>query len=156
MEREETGIVPIPMTSEYILGSVGGEPLPIGMRGGYFHATTGHAFADTVRVAEFFATLPELTTHFAREGLMKYRRAWLSRQRFYRLLNRMLFHAAEPALRYTVMQRFYEQQPEVIERFTSARTTWGDRARILSGKSPVPLERALRSLTERSIAKLTL
>ncbi len=150
-EREEEGVLPIPMTSEYITNSLGGEALPIGMRGGYFHATTGYSFADAVRIAEFLSSLEDVTTQAARDGLMKFRRSFISRQRFYRLLNRLLFQASEPSLRYTVMQHFYELQQDVVERFYAGRTTWGDRLRILSGRPPVPLERALKSLSERSL-----
>jgi lycopene beta-cyclase len=150
-EREEEGVLPIPMTSEYITNSLGGEALPIGMRGGYFHATTGYSFADAVRIAEFLSSLEDVTTQAARDGLMRFRRSFISRQRFYRLLNRLLFQASEPSLRYTVMQHFYELQQDVVERFYAGRTTWGDRLRILSGRPPVPLERALKSLSERSL-----
>jgi lycopene beta-cyclase len=149
--REESGVLPIPMTAEYITSSVGGDALPIGMRGGYFHATTGLSLPDTLRVAEFLSGIDDLTTQSARAGLMKFRRAFISRQRFFRLLNRFLFYASEPSLRYTVLQHFFEQTQDVIERFYSGRTTWSDRLRILSGRPPVPLERALRSLTERSV-----
>jgi lycopene beta-cyclase len=149
--REESGVLPIPMTSEYIASSVGGEALPIGMRGGFYHATTGYSLPDAVRVAEFLSSLTDLTTQTARTGLIKFRRPFLSRQRFYRLLNRLLFYASEPSLRYAVLQHFFEQTQDVVERFYAGRTTWSDRLRILSGRPPVPLDRALRSLTESSV-----
>jgi lycopene beta-cyclase len=151
IEREEKGVVPIPMTSDYLTGSVGGEALPIGMRGGYFHATTGRSLPDAVRLAELLATIEDLTTQNARDGLMKFRRAWLSRQSFYRLLNRWLFYASEPSLRYVVFQYFFGQQQDMIERFESGKSTWTDRFRVLSGRPPVPFDRAFRSLTERAI-----
>lgn len=151
-EREESGCQAMPMTSEYLTSSVGGEPLPIGFRGGYMHALTGEALPDAVRIADFLSSLEDLTTETARSGLMRFRRSWLSRQRFYRLLNRLMFYASEPALRYLVLQGFYTQSQDVIERFLSGRTTWSDRMRILRGRPPFPLDRALRSLTEKSVA----
>ncbi|MES2856578.1 MAG: lycopene cyclase family protein, partial [Bdellovibrionota bacterium] len=79
------------------------------------------------------------------------RRAWLSRQRFYRLVNRLIFHASEPTLRYQIVQKFHELPADMISRFNGGRTTWADRLRIITGKSPVPLKRAFRHFTERSV-----
>jgi lycopene beta-cyclase len=151
IEREESGVRPIPMTSGYLTSSVGGEPLPIGLRGGYFHAATGETLPDAVRIADFLVSLNDPTTQACREGLMKFRRAWLSRQRYYRLLNRLMFHASESSLRYLILQNFYAQPLDVIERFNASRSTWSDRMRILTGRPPVPLERALKSLREKSV-----
>ena len=155
IDREESGVLPIPLTSENIKTSVSGEAVPIGMRAGFFHSTTGYTVADTVRFAEYLAkaTDPkstELTTQGARDGLARFRRPWLSRQRFYRLLNRLLFQASEPSLRYVVFQRFYELSDDLIQRFYAGRTTWTDRLRILSGKPPVPVSEALKHFSERS------
>lgn len=150
-DREEQGVSPIPMTSDYLKRSLGGEALSIGMRGGYFHATTGQLFSDAVRIAEFLAGIEDLSTQNARNALMKFRRNWLSRQRFYRLVNRWLFYASEPALRYSLLQYIFNQPQELVERFDSGMSTWTDRARLLSGSPPVPIDRALRSLTESSI-----
>lgn len=157
IEHRESAVLPIPMTSDSIRGSfnslasLAGEALPIGMRGGYFHATTGDPLPDAVRIAEFLSSFPEVSTRSAREGLAKFRRGWLSRQRFYRMLNRLLFHASESSLRYLVLQRFYELHQEVIERYHAGQTGWSDRLRILSHRPSVPLERTLKNLREKSI-----
>lgn len=151
IEREEAGVLPIPMTANYIQTALDGEAIPIGSRAGYFHATTGYSLPDAVRMAEFLTSLPEPSTESARQALVKWRRPWLSRQRFYRLLNRMLFFASEPSLRYLVLQKFYELPDDVVQRFYSGRSTWGDRIRLLTGKPPVALHRALQSLSEKTI-----
>ena len=151
IERRERGILPIPMTGDYIVNSMAGEPLPIGTRGGFFHATTGYSLPDTVRMAEFLTSLPEPTTAAARQAMLKFRKPFLSRQRFYRMLNRMLFMASEAPLRYLIMQKFYEQPIDTVERFYSGRSTWTDRLRILSGRPPVPVAKALRSFSESSV-----
>lgn len=149
--KEERGVLPIPMTSDYITNSAEGEALPVGVRGGYFHATTGFSLPDAVRFAEIISAVPEITTQKAREALMKQRRSWLSRQRFYRIVNRLIFYASEPSLRYQVMQKFYELPEETIERFYSGRTTWSDRIRILRAKPPLPMSRTLKSFTEKAV-----
>lgn len=151
-ERQEVSSVPMPMTSEYLSVGNAGEALPIGMRGGYYHATTTNAFPDAVKVAEFLATAPgELSTTKVRESLTKWRRPWLSRQRFYRLLNRFLYFASEPTLRYLVLQNLFEQPTDVVSRYTGGRTSWGDRLRILSGRPPLPFDLTLKSFSERAV-----
>ena len=150
IDREERGILPVPLTAQSIVTNVAGEPVLLGLRAGFFHATTGFSLPDAVRFAEYLAKAPEITTVSARDGLAKFRRPWLSRQRFYRLLNRLLFVASEPSLRYTVFQKFYEHTDDVVQRFYAGRTTWTDRVRILSGKPPVPVSLAIRNFSERS------
>ena len=68
---------------------------------------------------------------------------------FYRLLNRMLFRAAAPDERYRVMQRFYRLRQPLIERFYAGASTWYDRVRILTGKPPVPIQKAIPCVSER-------
>ncbi len=150
IDREERGVLPVPLTAESIVSSVVGEAVYLGLRAGFFHATTGFSVPDAVRFAEYLTKAAEITTTSARDGLAKFRRPWLSRQRFYRLLNRLLFVASEPGLRYTVLQKFYENPVDVIQRFYGGRTTWTDRLRILSGKPPVPVSLAIKNFSERS------
>ena len=71
-------------------------------------------------------------------------RTWRDRG-FFRLLNRMLFRAAEPTRRWRVMQRFYGLPAPLVARFYAARPTRADQLRILTGKPPVPLGAALRA-----------
>ncbi len=72
---------------------------------------------------------------------------WRSR-RFYRLVNRMLFRAAKPNLRYKVMQRFYRLNASLIGRFYAGRSTRADRVRILVGKPPVGFGKAIACIPE--------
>ncbi|MEJ0065044.1 MAG: lycopene cyclase family protein [Caulobacteraceae bacterium] len=74
-------------------------------------------------------------------------KVWKGRA-FYRLLNRMLFRAAQPDQRYKVLERFYRLPAPLIERFYAGDATLGDKLRILSGKPPVPIGRALGCLSE--------
>ena len=74
-------------------------------------------------------------------------------ERFLRLLNRMLFRAAKPEERYTVLQRFYGLNQGLIERFYAGTLTWRDKARILIGKPPVPVSKALYNFSERAFIK---
>jgi lycopene beta-cyclase len=73
------------------------------------------------------------------------RKAW-KRRGFYRMLAAMLFKAAEPAERYRVLERFYRLDPHLIARFYAGQSTWFDRARVLTGKPPVPVGQAVKAL----------
>jgi lycopene beta-cyclase len=96
-----------------------------------------------VRLAERIAQLPRLDAPVLFAAIRhEARREW-RRQGFFRLLNRMLFLAGEPDARWRVMQRFYGLPAGLVERFYAGRLTRGDMARILTGKPPVPLVRAL-------------
>ena len=64
-------------------------------------------------------------------------------RRFYRMLDTMLFKAAEPAERYRILERFYRLDPKLIGRFYAGASTTADKARVLVGKPPVPIGRAV-------------
>jgi len=62
------------------------------------------------------------------------------------MLNRMLFHAAKPHERYKVLQRFYRLPPGLIGRFYAGESNVFDKLRILTGRPPIPIPRALGAL----------
>ncbi len=78
------------------------------------------------------------------------REAWADRA-FFRLLNRMLFKAAAPNERYRVLERFYRLPAPLMRRFYASELTRLDKLRILTGKPPVPIHRALRCLSEETV-----
>jgi len=151
--REEHGVLPICLAYDAAGYWAGQRPdIPLaGMRAGLFHPTTGYSLPEAVRLANLVAThWPQGTAQLApivRTHAMKRAR----QQGFFRLLNRMLFRAAEPSRRHLVLQRFYRLPEGLIERFYAGRTTAWDICRILVGKPPVPVHRALACLTERSL-----
>jgi lycopene beta-cyclase len=116
------------------------------MRAALFHPTTGYSLPEAVRLADAVAASDELSSHalyaLTRE---RSREAW-RRGRFFRLLNRMLYRAAEPDQRYRVLEHFYRLPEALIARFYAGRLGWTDKARILSGRPPVPMGRAMRAI----------
>lgn len=145
ISREETGVLPVVMAGDFdALWPAAGGVARIGVRAGQFHATTGYSLPDAVRTA---ATLPVLVDREDLADRLRDRAAasW-RRQRFYRMLGAMLFRAADPAERYRIFQRFYRLSPALIARFYAGASTRADKLRLLSGKPPVPVGRAVTAL----------
>ena len=155
--REETGILPIALGGD--INAFWNTSLPDsdgliargGMRAGLFHPLTGYSLPDAVALALRIARTDELSPD-ALFGLTKDLSisTWQSRS-FYRLLTRMLFLAAEPDKRHHVLDRFYRLPQSLIERFYAGRSTTADKLRILSGKPPVPVLKALGVLNEAAV-----
>jgi lycopene beta-cyclase len=66
--------------------------------------------------------------------------------RFYRQLGRMLFEAAAPEQRWRIFARFYRLPEPLIGRFYAGRSRGRDKLRLLTGRPPVPIARALPAL----------
>ena len=151
--REERGALPITLGGEIdAFWAEAGDVPRIGLRAVLFHATTGYSFADAVRTADAVAAAQDLSTAGLRALLGGLSRQHWQAQGFWRFLNRMLFIAAEPDRRWLVMQRFYGLNRDLVERFYAGRSTTADKARILTGKPPVAILRALKCLPESSAA----
>ncbi len=143
--RREHGVLPVALGGDIKAFWDEGEcGVPrIGLRAAQFHPTTGYSFPDAVRMADAIAALPSLdpASIYAATRAASIA-AWETRS-YYRLLNRLLFHAGEPAERYKVLQRFYQLDPRLIARFYAGKTTLADKVRVLVGKPPVPFWRAV-------------
>jgi lycopene beta-cyclase len=151
-ERIESGVLPIALAGDidaFWREPVGG-PARAGLRAALFHPTTGYSLPDAARLADAVAAAPYLTTEAIAAMIERSSKmVWKSRT-YWRLLNRMMFRACEPSARYRILERFYRLPQPLIERFYAGRSTLGDKVRILSGKPPVPVGRALASLVGRS------
>ena len=145
--RMETGVLPV---------VTGGDPdifwrkdSPVargGVRAGLFHHLTSYSVPDAMRFANWLCNVMPLDGDALAKRSRSYAVRHWKEQRFDRMLARMLFNAAEPAERYRVLQRFYRLPSSLIERFYAGRTTVADRLRILAGKPPVPITRAVRAI----------
>lgn len=146
--REETGVLPVAMGGDFAAywDSTGGDVAKLGVRAGLFHPTTGYSLPDAIRAAGMIATQADVAGPALAAATRTFAaRTWNERD-FYRLLDRMLFRAAEPAERYKVLERFYRLDAGLVGRFYAGRSTLFDKARILAGKPPVPLGRAMRAM----------
>ena len=146
--REETGVLPVAMGGDFegYWRSGGNGVAKAGMRAGLFHPTTGYSLPDAVRIAAAIADASDLSGAALHDLTHTHARtAWRERG-FYRMLDKMLFRAAEPAERYRVLERFYRLNPALIGRFYAGRSTMADKARVLMGKPPVPVARAIQAI----------
>jgi lycopene beta-cyclase len=152
---EEEGVLPIVLSGDIArFWDDGPAGVPrSGMRAALFHPTTGYSLPEAVRMADDLARESAL----ASEQLFGWtrrrsERLW-RRTGFFRLLNRMLFRAADPDRRYLVLERFYGLPEPLIRRFYAGRLAWIDKVRLVTGSPPVPIGRALRCLPDRRPAR---
>lgn len=150
LRLHEQGVLPIALAGDYeaYWRDLPDGPVPVGMRAGLFHPTTGYSLPLAVRIAELVAAerVPE-----SRALGLKVRSAALRiarEQGFFRFLNRMLFRGAEPDGRRRVMQRFYTLSEPLIERFYEGRLRTADQLRLIVGRPPISVGRALGCISE--------
>jgi lycopene beta-cyclase len=151
----EVGVLPIPLSAHFTTEGNVAEKMrrrrvgAIGTRAGFFHATTGYSVPHAARVAEALASLDDFSPEIVSECLATAAEENEARGSFYRLLNRMLIRGASPDARYRVLERFYGLPEPLVARFYAMRLTAADGLRLLVGKPPIPIHRAIRCLWER-------
>lgn len=139
----ESGILPLPFAAADFPKS----DLPaMGMAGGFFHPVTGYSLPDSLRLADKISSLNTITSEIVAHTIEDYRTEQSLRKKFYYLLNRMMFLAAKPTERRKIFEHFYSLPEELIQRFYAGDTRFIDGLRLLTGRPPVPLVPALRSV----------
>ena len=146
--RRERGVLPVVTGGDFdrFWHEGGVRVAKAGARAGLFHPTTGYSLPDAVRTALLIAQADDLSGEALYRMTHDHAAAVWRDRKFYRLLDRMLFRAAAPDERYRVLERFYRLSPALVARFYAAQSTPLDKARILAGKPPVPLWRAVKAL----------
>jgi lycopene beta-cyclase len=146
--HEERGVLPVAMGGDFdaYWRSTGRQVAKAGMRAGLFHPTTGYSLPDAIRTAAAIAERRDFGGAALHEATYALAKETWDQRRFYRMLDTMLFKAAEPDERYRVLERFYRLDPKLIGRFYSGQSTMQDKARVLVGKPPVPIGRAVRAI----------
>ncbi len=120
----------------------------LGLQGGFFHATTGYSLPQAASNAVALARQADLSgPALARWTRSRFIDQWEAGG-FYRLLNRMLFKAARPQERVKIFQHFYRLDEALVARFYAGKLTRFDKMRILSGKPPIPILRALKVIVQ--------
>jgi len=144
--RTEQGVLPMMMATDR-----NDDSAQIGLRGGFAVAATGFTVPHAVELADHIAkTIAKTGVNAAPKAVADFRRMHLRRERYARLLNRMFFRAADPAKRYCVLQRFYGFKPALIRRFYRNGLSPAQKLRIVIGKPPVPVTKALYNFSEKA------
>ncbi|MGE1563599.1 lycopene beta-cyclase CrtY [Pantoea septica] len=143
--REERGALPITLAGDFDR-FWHQRPPSVGLRAGLFHPTTGYSLPLAAALADALAAEGDFSPEAIAPRIHRFAQAAWREQGFFRMLNRMLFLAADGDQRWRVMQRFYGLPEGLIARFYAGRLTLADRARILSGKPPVPVLAALQAI----------
>jgi lycopene beta-cyclase len=146
--RGEAGVLPITLGGDFdgYWRSTGSNIAKGGMRAGLFQPATGYSLPDAVRLAIRLAAQSDLSGPALASFTHDYARTAWKRGAFYRMLNAMMFRAGDPAERWRIIERFYRLDPMLITRFYAGRSSFKDKARILTGKPPVPVASAIRVL----------
>ncbi|KUO56599.1 MAG: lycopene cyclase [Sphingomonadales bacterium BRH_c3] len=146
---QETGVLPVITGGDFNAYlkqmQVPGVALA-GARGGFTHPLTSYTLPIAVENALAIAARGDLAGPQLAAFVENRARAHWRKTTIYRALGRMLLKAAEPDRRVDIFQRFYGLPERLIERFYACRSTLPDKARILIGKPPVPIPRAIRAL----------
>lgn len=145
--RQETGVLPILLGGEPDLFWPAADRVArLGLKGGFFHPTTGYSLPQAAANAIALAQLPDLGgPAIAAWTRTRFFDHWRGGG-FYRLLNRLLFRAAEPEMRVNVFTHFYRLKDVLVSRFYAGKLTTRDKLRILTGKPPVPLTKAIKAM----------
>lgn len=149
--REENGVLPILLAGDFerFWPDDADAPARAGLRAGLFHPTTGYSLPQALSLADAIAANWPMDGDQLAAFTRQFVRRYWDDTRLFRLLNRMLFKAGQADKRYLVMQRFYRLSESLITNFYASRLTLGQKARILTGKPPVPFFKALTLLPER-------
>ncbi|MEP6341775.1 MAG: lycopene beta-cyclase CrtY [Maricaulaceae bacterium] len=162
LQHREKGVLPITLAVDADQRFVTEEmdatqPIKIGIRGGYYQAVTGYSCPEAMKTANLIAGLIKDAGadfgHAVQHEMYYHELDHYAEENFLRVLNRMLFRAAKPHKRYAVLQRFYGLSEGLIARFYRNRLTKTDKIRILMGKPPVPIDKALFNFSEKAFIK---
>ena len=144
--HEETGVLPVVKGGDF--NALWGDDgiAKAGVRAGLFQPLTSYSLPEAARFAVALASAWPMDAG----KLHAFTRVYAARRwranRFYRLLGKMLFDAAEPGQRYRVLEHFYRLPEPLIAGLYSGRSTLADKICVLSGKPQVPIGRAVRAI----------
>ena len=147
--HEETGVLPVITGGDFdaYRASLATPGVALaGARGGFVHPLTSYTIPIAVENALAIAQAAHGDLSALPDFIEDRAQAHWDRTAYYRMLGKMLFQAARPEERYKVFERFYRLPEPLIERFYAAKSTVFDKVRILSGKPPVPIGRAVEAL----------
>jgi len=135
VEREESGAAPLPVGGDFGgFWRVGGARVAkIGLRGGFFHPTTGHTLGDAARTAALLTRQKEMSGEALHDLIEEEATGQWRKRDLYRGFNSTLL-GAKGEERRRIFESFYELDPALISRFNAGRTGMLDKMKL--GKLP--------------------
>jgi lycopene beta-cyclase len=119
------------------------------MRAGLLHPTTGYSLLITVKAIEFL-----LAIHSLKEWPESFAKFCLKNrqdQKFYVLLNRVMFQAVRPTFRYRFLEHFYTLPEQVISRFYGHQMDFIDKVRFFMRRPPVRIGLAFDAVLKEKL-----
>lgn len=146
VERVESGALPLALQEHSYAKKMSQDGVPcLGAGSGFLHPVTGYSVPYLLfAISKLKGTEPRSISWNAQ--LIQTQRGRSLLLWYYRLLNRMLFWSADPEKRYIILQRFYLLPQGLISRYYGGRSSFFDCLRILMGKPPVKIRKALPML----------
>lgn len=141
--RREIGSLPLSMVPMKLAVA---EWPSIGAESDFINPVTGYTLPTTLRLVQALIDRSNFTIPSMKRVIGDVLRKEGQRQKYYAMLNRMMFLAAKNEQRYRILERFYHLPEPVIDRFYSGQISIFDQARILIGKPPVPVRDALKAI----------
>ncbi len=140
--REEAASLPIP-----VAGDAPRFDRPVvGVAAGLFHATTGYSLPFAVDVAERICSAEDLSAVALTRMLGEVSARHWESQRFFRVLNRMMFRGAKPTERVRIFSAFYQHDEAMIARFYAGKLSFADKLVAMKGGiGTMPALKALKA-----------
>lgn len=147
--RREEGVLPIPTSSDRIF-ETHRRHFQIGAGAGFYHPVTGYSLSWAFKVADHLS-LTKKTTQIDLNSTMKALHSLHKKtERFYIVLNRLLFWGSTTQNRRNIFERFYRLPGPTIDRFYAGKSSLGDRLRLLIGRPPIPIKDGVRALLTKA------
>jgi lycopene beta-cyclase len=135
--REEVGCLPIPVAAAKRPSVGDPKILATGLRGGFFHPTTGRSFIEGLKLADALSKHELVNAAQIQELYWAYARHFQDSSSYFHLLNKTLFLGTKPQLRHRVFEHFYTMPGDFIDRFYSLGFATSDKWRLLMGRPPL-------------------
>ena len=114
-----------------------------GARAALIQPITSYSLPMAVRTAFLIAEMPEITQSKLDAMLRGLAKTHWKNGKFYRLLCAFLFLGADPEKRYKTLEHSYAKSEPLLARFYAGNSTLMDKIRLLTGKPPIPVSRAI-------------
>lgn len=146
LEREEFGNLPITLDINPLIFNFKNKIPCSGLRAYLNHPTTGYSLPLAVSLADLIFQQPILKSEFLYNKINNFYINNWKNQKFFYILNRMLFLACPPEQRWKIIQHFYSLNQKIISKFYSNNISFYEKICILIGKPPISIIRSIMIL----------